>query len=1006
MKRLLLLALAVSFTACSPDIPNSPGTANNFVVAEFDPAHSVIPLPNDLVFLDQNGVVQPTLQAPTTGGSDAQNEFNRDYLNHLDGFPLESSASMLFDKPIDPATVVPFDGTNAATATLAVYDVSASPPAPVSNLVISVADAGTGQTLSFIPTTGAWARGGHYAVLVLGGANGIKGNTSGQTVTGSPTFALITSTTPLVTCDSNGNNCQLATSAIPTTEKDPGKQYDQQLALAKQLEALRVNYKPILDGAQAQIPTLKRTDIALVWTFTITSQSEVTFDPANSVIPFPNDILFVDQTNGTQDGGLHIPVPPDAGALTQLYTGLNTLDGFSTTAPVISENGDGTGPLLGGRVDAASVSFGATGTLNLVAAGAGRGAKPWIPNNKVLAHACLNCPPIVTTLPDGGPVRLPDGGPKPDTLAIVPDVPLTERTQYAAYITNDLKDTDGENVIASPVFALVRSSAPLFDGTHSTVSLLTDDQARQLEPLRAGLKLLFDTLTFSGVPRTKLVQAWAFTTQSTVTTLTQLHGAPFSLSPAQVPAIPLWVAPLPGGAPPGTVAYMGEIIDVFALTDPRGVLNSDPTKWAFPKMPFVMTVPSPSPGSVFPVTIFGHGLGGNRTNALAIASKLATAPLPQVTIAIDEVWHGDRNTCSGFGAFLLQAGVPAPVAQDLFACVNPAPGSATPTQTCNANTGRCELANRNDPGLLACDHTQPDADKVCFQNGQGRCSPDNKCETLVANTVNGPAFAPCFPSPACAGPTPPAGVIPINGWRLINLANLFASRDNLRQQVISNAQLARVLTFQGPNNIGIQTGISIDGTRVSYAGQSLGGIMGTIYSAVAPEVRNAALNVPGGDVPGIIFTSPAFGALKTAFDQGLAAEGIPTNSPTYDLFLGTIARWIIDPADPSNFGPYVVRDTGLAGPLANQGSTRRGFVQWVLNDQVVPNPTTLKLLHSILADPDASGVLLTPTDPGGIPRFWAKQWTSVANHGFLLTGPDAPAAQTEIGNFVSGNAPF
>src|SRR5262249_47495541 len=160
----------------------------------------------------------------------------------------------------------------------------------------------------------------------------------------------------------------------------------------------RVNYKPILDGAQAQIPTLKRSDIAVVWTFTITSQAEVTFDPANSVIPFPNDLLFVDQTNGTTDGGLHIPVPPDAGALTQLYTGLNTLDGFSTTAPIISENGDGTGPLLGGQVDASSVSFGTTGTLNLVAAGAGKGAKSWTKNNAVLAHACLNCPPIVMTL--------------------------------------------------------------------------------------------------------------------------------------------------------------------------------------------------------------------------------------------------------------------------------------------------------------------------------------------------------------------------------------------------------------------------------------------------------------------------------------------------------------------------------------------------------------------------------------------------------------------------------
>ena len=110
MKRLLLLALATAFAACSPDVGISPDQSVNFVEAEFDPAHSVIPLPNDLVFLDAAGNLQPTLQAPTTGGTDAQNEFNRDYLNHLDGFPLESTASMLFDKPIDLASVKLFNG--------------------------------------------------------------------------------------------------------------------------------------------------------------------------------------------------------------------------------------------------------------------------------------------------------------------------------------------------------------------------------------------------------------------------------------------------------------------------------------------------------------------------------------------------------------------------------------------------------------------------------------------------------------------------------------------------------------------------------------------------------------------------------------------------------------------------------------------------------------------------------------------------------------------------------
>ncbi len=985
MKRSLLLALAVSLAACSPDIASSPSQADNFVVAEFDPVHSIIPLPNDLVFLDASGHPQATLQAPTTGGTDAQNEFNRDYLNHLDGFPLESTASTLFDKPIDLASVQVYNGTNPDTASFAVFDVKKL--LPVTNLNVTVSDAPNGgQTLNFIPTSGYWERGGQYAVMVLGGPNGIKGKTSGQTVTPSPTFALVTSSTPLITCDTNGNNCIVATGAIPTTAKDPAAQYDQQVAAAKQLEALRVNYKPIIDQAQQIVSGLKRTDIALVWTFTITSQAEVTFDPAHLIIPFPNDIL-----NPT---GSQIDIPDGSGLPPALVAGLNTLDGFSTTAPILSENGVGTGPLIGGRVDSSTVALGTTGTMNFLAAGAGSGA---LPAGPVKAHACLNCPGIVMNLPDGGPILLPDGGPKPDTLAIVPDLPLTERTLYAAYITTDLKDTTGKNVIASPAFALVRSSAPLFDGTHSTVSLLTDAQAAQLEPLRAGLKTLFDQLTLGGLPRTKVALAWAFHTQSTITTLSQLHGAPLA-APAQT-ALPLWVfeIPAPAGAPnPGGVVghwYIGQILDLFALTGTGGTINPNTAQWTAPKIGFVMSVPATSaPASGYPVTIFGHGLTRDRTDAFGMSASLAAAN--NVMVAIDEPWHGDRNTCTGFGALLLAGGADPNFAKDQFACVNPNP--LAPTQNCNA-AGHCELADRSNAGLTPCDHTALDADKACFLTGQGHCSADDKCE--------GGAFATSF------------GGVPIQGWNLINLQNFFATRDNLRQQVISNAQLARVASNGATGNLGQQAGgITLDGAKFSYAGQSLGGILGSLYSAAAPEVKNAALNVPGGGLTNIILTSPAFGQLKTAFQGGLAAQGVATNSPLYDQFLG-IVQWIVDPGDPLNAGPYLVRSSRagafdpVTNPLANNGSTRRGFIQWIDQDQVVPNPTTVDLIQSVMADPTATGVLVSPST--AVPNFWAKQFpssgTPANNHGFLLGtagAATAQAAQGEIANFIAGAAPF
>ena len=86
MKRLLVLGLVLGMAACSPDIPQGSSNPNQYVQAEFDPANNVIPLPNDLLFLNPaTGQMGTTLNAPTTGSTPAQNEFNANYLNLLLG---------------------------------------------------------------------------------------------------------------------------------------------------------------------------------------------------------------------------------------------------------------------------------------------------------------------------------------------------------------------------------------------------------------------------------------------------------------------------------------------------------------------------------------------------------------------------------------------------------------------------------------------------------------------------------------------------------------------------------------------------------------------------------------------------------------------------------------------------------------------------------------------------------------------------------------------------------
>src|SRR5207237_1913547 len=88
------------------------------------------------------------------------------------------------------------------------------------------------------------------------------------------------------------------------------------------------------------------------------------------------------------------------------------------------------------------------------------------------------------------------------------------------------------------------------------------------------------------------------------------------------------------------------------------------------------------------------------------------------------------------------------------------------------------------------------------------------------------------------------------------LAPLIGNRDGLRQTVTDLMQLVRV----------IQVGVDIDGVggsdldpeRIYYFGQSFGGIYGTKFLAIEPDVRAGVPNVPGGAIIEVARLSPSF----------------------------------------------------------------------------------------------------------------------------------------------------
>jgi len=186
------------------------------------------------------------------------------------------------------------------------------------------------------------------------------------------------------------------------------------------------------------------------------------------------------------------------------------------------------------------------------------------------------------------------------------------------------------------------------------------------------------------------------------------------------------------------------------------------------------------------------------------------------------------------------------------------------------------------------------------------------------------------------------------------------SRDALQQTTADLMQLVRA----------IQGGIDADGdglpdldaNRIYYAGQSFGGIYGTIFLGIEPDIRAGVPNVPGGPIIDIVRLSPSFQLLLTQAlsvrTPSLLNAGPPIffndNSPLRNLppvinnVPGAIAiqtvedtsRWLGQQGDPVAWAPFI-RKSPLPGDLA-----KSVIVQFARGDKTVPNPTATALIRS------------------------------------------------------------
>ena len=644
----------------------------------------------------------------------------------------------------------------------------------------------------------------------------------------------------------------------------------------------------------------------------------VEFDPANSIIPFPNN-LALDPTTGKVALQPAACETPTAAAL---RTGvLNTLDGFGTFESALQVT-------FTDPVDSTTLA------ANVVMYERLKGTAPndpatatQVPIN-VVASTALRFDPSDCASPA-----------MVSAATIVPLVPLDEKSTYTLAVLDGLQTADGKAFLPSVTWAFVRQtvdpvSIDSMGNIVSNTTPITDpDQLRALDGLWKAEATGLAFLDGTGISdRSRILVGWEITTQTTTDPLdpTVANSPASGLSTAA----PVGMASVvPGGSantqafleaeitaaglvPPGsTAAAVCAAINCTQIKDvlggalginnyqthtPNPLANGGPLPgaWTDPLAPtpqggFATSqkVPSgfvevlafvpalvPAPGQAgYPVVVFGHGLGSQKETLLVLAGALAARGI--ASIAIDFVNSGSRAIR---------------ISDDMASGCGPGFCSITTTQTCFADA----------------------------PNPNGPCPTNESC-------TGAPSYA---TTPQCYAP--------------FLSTDLAATRDNMRQTILDLQRLVLALKSCGATGCGAD--FPVDPARIMYTGISLGGIIGSTVTSIQPDLVAGVLNVPGVGWLDILENSqtneikcPLVDALIAAGvlqgdpwngQDGANATGLCTTNawlsqPAYQQF-AQAARWVLDPADGANFVSRLP-----AGP-------KKFLIEEVVNDQVVPNVAT------------------------------------------------------------------
>lgn len=478
---------------------------------------------------------------------------------------------------------------------------------------------------------------------------------------------------------------------------------------------------------------------------------------------------------------------------------------------------------------------------------------------------------------------------------------LPEKTHFAIVVSDAVRDAAGGTPVVMPIGHFLKSTSPVEVGGASQVSAIADADALKLENSRTELSAALDTLG-----RDHILGAWPFTTMSVSEPLVDLRKRATTLNLSPDPANTSMKTP--GEALLDFPFGIGSILNVGTVY--YGTIQTanylDPTTRAWRSdgqhaLEDVKFTMTVPKNGTGPMPVVIFGHGLITERRFVLAVGDALAAKGYAAISIDFPYHGDRTYCATGGP---------------ISVVNPLDGSLLSLDPCQAGS-------------------------TC--NDQGKCvdAQGNGNHLATFGVISTPVAS---------------------GARFLEIDHISNSKDHFQQALVDLGALDRSLRLGNWQQL---TGRPVDTSKIFYAGQSLGGIMGGVFLGTNPDIKRAVLNVPGAGLIPLFDDSTFFSAQLAAF---FTRQHVDRASFEGQRFL-TVAHWFMDAVDPQHLGPVIAQ--------------RALMLQMATLDAIIPNANT-ELLQTVT----------------GAPRR-----DYVAEHAFLTIPiePEYLRGTSELAGFLSGD---